>query len=588
MKNPNKDIIFNLLKGFLITYAITNIGNIKTTDILSICIFVCSVFLLSCPKENDKKDYYICLIFSGLFTLLYSTTNISVLGGNLTNKFFVFIYTLITIIGLFLLFHQLLLIFISKYKRIRLFEKGRPFSIKLFTLLSLMFLLIMLPFFLMNYPAVMTPDSISQYRQVVGLENYSNHHPWLHTMLFKLFYDIGYFISGNIYVGIACYTFFQMIIMAVSESYVLTSLYELGLKKKWCMVLILLFVLYPYHLLYSVTIWKDIIFSASVLVFSLTLFRMYQAFINEGNLYRTVREKVLFLISGFVMCMFRHNGLYAFILTSFIIVFVLRKKCKSFLLYIGIILISCFIIKGPVMNAAYVTPGEFAYKVCIPLQQIGRVIANGRTLEQTEVEQIEKINVMEYISENYQQGGADPMFAWVLYGNKEYLEDHKAEYLKLWITIGLRYPKDYLDAYIDQTKGYWFPREPEQVVNFGITNNDDGLVSQPIFNGPVLIKINELLTKFYTMIPVYGFLYSMGGVFWFLLACLMLCYRYKRVGASISFLPVLTILLTVLIAVPLVADMRYDYPLILTAPVLCVLTFYSGENDNKVTILCDK
>ena len=164
MKNPNKDIIFNLLKGFLITYAITNIGNIKTTDILSICIFACSVFLLSCPKEHDKKDYHICLIFSGLFTLLYSTANISVLGGNLTNKFYVFIYTLITIIGLFFLFLQLLLIIISKYKRICLFEKRRLFSIKLFFFLSLMLLIIMVPFFLMNYPAVMTPDSISQYR----------------------------------------------------------------------------------------------------------------------------------------------------------------------------------------------------------------------------------------------------------------------------------------------------------------------------------------------------------------------------------------------------------------------------------------
>ncbi len=48
-----------------------------------------------------------------------------------------------------------------------------------------------LPYFLYQYPGIMTPDSVNQFEQVLGLIPYSNHHPWVHTLLIGLIYHIG-------------------------------------------------------------------------------------------------------------------------------------------------------------------------------------------------------------------------------------------------------------------------------------------------------------------------------------------------------------------------------------------------------------
>ena len=37
----------------------------------------------------------------------------------------------------------------------------------------------------------------------------------------------------------------------------------------------------------------------------------------------------------------------------------------------------------------------------------------------------------------------------------DHILENAGEYLKLYVALGLRYPGDYLNAWIDETKGYW-------------------------------------------------------------------------------------------------------------------------------------
>ena len=97
----------------------------------------------------------------------------------------------------------------------------------------------------------MTPDSLSQYRQIIGTQHYSDHHPWAHTMVFALFYKIGFAITGDTYLAIAFYTVVQMVLVALCIAYVWAALYEMGLKKGYCIAGILLFIICPYNLVYS-------------------------------------------------------------------------------------------------------------------------------------------------------------------------------------------------------------------------------------------------------------------------------------------------------------------------------------------------
>ncbi|MGN0157427.1 MAG: DUF6020 family protein [Lachnospiraceae bacterium] len=574
--------------SFCVTFAMMNIGRIPTTSIVLLCVFAGSFLLLE--KTNlsvEKREQRCAGVTAALFTLFTVLADYAYLSGDLTSRLFIAVYLFLTAAGLFFLFRFFILLFLKAQSEIILFEGEHPFPTKLFVTFTAILFLCFLPFLLMNFPAVMTPDSLSQYRQVIGTETYSNHHPWLHTMLFQLFYEIGFAISKDTYIAISFYTVFQMFVTACCESYALAALHEIGLKKKYCIAGLILFIICPYHLLYSVTIWKDILFSMAVLVLTVTTFRLFHSIRKENNPFHCKRDIVLYTISGFLMCMFRHNGLYAFLVSTIILIVVLRKYRKSFVPVNLAILIAVIVIKGPIMDACGVKGGEFAYNVCVPLQQIARVITNGRELTQEETDLLSKINDISYIPEHYQKGGADPMFAWVLYGNQDYLIEHKGEYLKLWIEIGLRYPGDYVQAYIDQTRGYWYPMDPEQVVYFGITENEDGLIAKPVIKGPAAVKCNELLTKLYTMIPVYGILYSMGGLFWILIVCFAASFCSRRYDMLPAYLPVFLLMVTVLIAVPLVADVRYGYPMMLTAPVLFFLTFYKEVPKTQATISCD-
>lgn len=577
MNLKDRGFLKRIIESYLIAFALMNACGRKTTDMFTVLFFVTAFVLLGKKAvPQQKKDCVISGLLACVLTAFYVLGNYEALSGGLTNKLFLLFYFGCTIAGLLSLFYEGVLAVLVNSTKVSLFEEKKSFPIKGFWISAGVVFLCMVPFLLTNYPGVMTPDSLAQYRQAAGISGYNDHHPWMHTLLIEFFYKIGYGITQNTYSAIAFYTIVQMFLVAVSVAYVWSALYEMGLKKLYCILGIALFLIYPYNLIYGVTMWKDILFSMAVLVLTITLFRLH-CFIKEGRTVRAMlRDWVLYVVCGFFMCMLRHNGFYAFLVLMLLLAVVFRRQWKIFIpLTAGIVCI-CFIIKGPVMDAADVEPGKYAYKVCIPLQQIARVITDGCELTEEETALLEKINTIDYIPENYQRGGADPMFAWVIYGDQQYLIDHQAEYFKLWVSIGLRYPGKYIQAFLDQTKGYWYPMDPEQVVYFGITENENGLVSQPVFSGPAVVKFHELLTKLYTIFPLYGIFYSMGGMLWIFLLLMAAAIRNRNDGAWIAGVPLLLLTLTLFIAVPLVADIRYGYPLLITVPAVAAFTFYKG------------
>ncbi len=564
-----------ILESYLIAFALMNACGRKTTDLFTVLFFVTAYGLLGKKTAaREKKDCVISGALSCILTAFCVLGNYEALSGGLSNKLFLLFYLGCTIVGLLLLFYEGVLAVLVNSAKVCLFEGKKAFPLKGFVVGSVVIFLCMVPFLLTNFPGVMTPDSLAQYRQAAGISAYNDHHPWMHTLLIELFYKIGYGITGDVYLGVAFYTVAQMLLVSLSVSYVWSALYEMGLKRGYSIIGAVLFVICPYNLIYGVTMWKDILFSMAVMVLVVTLFRLHCLIKEEIPAKSMLRDWILYAVCGFFMCMLRHNGFYAFLVMMFLLAVVFRSQWKIFVPVTATIVFLCFVIKGPVMDAAEVEPGKYAYKVCMPLQQIARVITDGCELTEEETALLEKINTIDYIPENYQKGGADPMFAWVIYGDQQYLVEHQAEYLKLWLSIGLRYPGKYIEAFLDQTKGYWYPMDPEQVVYFGITENENGLVSQPVLKGPAVIKFHELLTKLYTIFPLFGILYSMGGMLWIFLLLMATAIRNRNDGAWIAGIPLLLLTLTLFIAVPLVADIRYGYPLLIAVPLVAAFTFY--------------
>ena len=62
---------------------------------------------------------------------------------------------------------------------------------KIFISSMILCLLCWLHYFLAYYPGILSSDSIDQLQQVIGVLQYSNHHPWIHTLFIGLIY-LGY------------------------------------------------------------------------------------------------------------------------------------------------------------------------------------------------------------------------------------------------------------------------------------------------------------------------------------------------------------------------------------------------------------
>ena len=119
------------------------------------------------------------------------------------------------------------------------------------------------------------------------------------------------------------------------------------------------------------------------------------------------------------MCLFRSNGWYAFLLSLPFLIYTFRHKLKLMLpVHIGI-LAAVLIIKGPVMNFYDVAQPDFVESVCIPLQQVARVICEDKTLTEEEWASVHKVIDTTYIKELYAPGFADNMKELVRAGHPE-------------------------------------------------------------------------------------------------------------------------------------------------------------------------
>ena len=624
-QNNNNQILSTVMKAFFSSWAVTSIGSFHSMDFMGLIIFL---LLFSFYRNNKKSraDYNLAqkaltLVFSGLFSLMYLAGSYQLVMSDVTNKLFQLSLIFVTLVGLFILFWEILL-FLSSYllkdipknrlqalfkkdsegirlqKRILLSHEKLPF------LCFFLCILCRIPYFLYSYPGIMTPDSVNQLEQVLGLQSFSNHHPWVHTMTISLFYYLGSLFTDNRNLALAFYTMFQIIFMAAAASYLIYVLSKYIKSTKLLLCVLLFYAFMPYHNVMAICIWKDVLFSGSVLFFCSSYFDLlkYQmktkpvsgtsneAKICSGNavLIPSLKSCLLPLFiytgSGILVCLYRSNGWYAFVLSLPFLILSFWKTKKLMLPIHALILFTVLMIKGPVMDHYQVVQPDFVESLSIPLQQIGRVVAYGQPLTKEETELLEKIMELEHVPALYKEYISDPMKELVRANNPGYLSDHKAEYLKLWFRLGCKYPGIYLEAYIEQTKGFYSPSTVYSVMEVdGIIENDCGITREYLLRGKFIVKIREILIKLQEMVPLYGSLWSMGSLFW-----MILLFLYLTLIRSLSpvsgilhltsvislWFPCISIILTLLIATPVAIEFRYAYHLAYTLP-LYLGVFYS-------------
>lgn len=573
-----KNKISNLLQVLIIVLSmcLQKIIGFNNIELYLFTLLVIVLYLYTKEYKSSKCT----VLFSILFSLFFTIGNIG--DSNIVIKDVVFM--IISFFGFYFLTKRLLLFLCNLFEKVSIFENNKKIKATKFILIStLIGLLCFLPYFLRFFPGIMTPDSFNQMWQIEGLLPYSNHHPWVHTMLIKMLYSFGYFITKSKNVGIAFYTVFQMIFVAFSFSYTIYILYKNNINKKLVLLVWLFFFLMPFNAIYSVTIWKDIIFSCSILLFSMFIWDQYY-----NNYKWSLTRKIWFCILSIAVCLFRSNGLIAYLIFLIVLFVFYRDSFKKIKYSIIISLVIVLIVKSLIMPLYKVKSPDFVESLSIPIQQVAYVIKTDGDISNNELKEIKKIASVKRIeNDKYSERTfhvSDSTKNNIRANDKNhYLEKNKLKFLKVWATIGLKNPEKYIQAYVDQTSGYWYynygkywvyrnKMKPGNNANhFKIEFYQDSLTSKTISN-----VIDNLLsaTSF-----VYYKVWSPAMSFYVILFSLYLSiYRKKNV---LPYILSISILITLLIATPVSCEFRYAYALFICFMPLFLVSLCKEKRNKK-------
>lgn len=355
--------------------------------------------------------------------------------------------------------------------------------------------------------------------------------------------------------------------MSAVFSYVLVTLYQIGVPKWGILAAGMLYGLLPYNIVYSSTMLKDIPFSVSSLLFVVSLYRIIRKVGKNQKL-----NYVFFAIGAFIFCLMRTNGLASFFVTVLVVLVLLEKSQRRILLVLIVaILVLTWILTNPVLDYLEVGTTDFVEGLAVPFQQIARVITMGYELDPYEYEMLDKVFDVDLIPDVFTHGCVDPIKrAAFREDGRVHLKENLNDYIALWLQMGRKYPGEYLKAWIELTKGYWNGGYEYWVYFIGGANANFGIIrpeTMPLqgFFGTYFAAVEGLiLSKPF---------YSIGLHVWILFGCLALNIKKKRTELVLA-IPGIIILLGLWRGTPVYSEFRYAYPMILSLPLVLGTTLY--------------
>lgn len=456
-------------------------------------------------------------------------------------------------------------------------------------LFSLFCLLCYLPYFLMYFPTWFNNDAVWQMEQALGLAAGSNHHPYFHTLIIKAFLTTGYGLFGSYTAAVALYTFFQMTLTAAVFGFYLYLLYRRGTRIFWLVLAVGFYALLPVNGMFSICMGKDAWFTAAFLLF------VWAASVCASGREAGQRQWVLLFVTGLSVCLLRSNGIFIFLGTAFFLILspLWRAKSGEFRekprisrqqMYgsVAAVLLCYLIWQGPVLNALGVEPPDTIESLTMPTQHLLCAYVRGGNLTAEELEMLERVVPLAESDAYYNPYLFDMTKNYIReHGDQQVIADHKWDYAKLWLRVGLRNSMLYLEAEIRQTAGYYALHIPHEQYLYGeyyMVDNPFGIETQrKLFSYDDSLAMSDFLLRFQAF---YNKVWSLGGNTWLLLFGLAVAlYRRRR---AFGYVPCLMLLGSLFLATPVYNEFRYAYGIFVALPLLLAYSFGEGGTDEKM------
>lgn len=414
-------------------------------------------------------------------------------------------------------------------------------------------IVLQLPVFFAEYPGFFCYDARDELNEVLN-NAYTTHHPLLHVLLLGKTITFLHTLTGSWNAGIAAYIFVQMLVMTAVFAYVIAFLRKSGAGRWLRIVSLLFFGLFPVIVMYTLCSTKDGLFSAFLLLFVVKLIELSK---DPQSFLCSKKDMCILVLAATLLCLFRHNGYYAYLVFIPFAVVGLRKYWKRMLLLLLLPVFLYTAVNSGMTKALHADQSEHQEMLTVSIMQLARTWRYSPEDFSEEDKEVLFSYLPETALSSYEIRVSDYMKSF--FNNEAYAEDPGA-YWKLWLKMLRTHPAAYLNAWLLTSYGYWYPfaifnsYKGHQV--FSLTYEDSSYFEYEVeppgerSTGSSLIDrfyYRLSLTSFQQTVPAVSLLFAPGFYFWLWCFCGLYCIRRHRTVMLLPLLPVLLVFLTVLL-----------------------------------------
>lgn len=576
MKAKNNILSFILSLICIILIFLGNINNILSinNNITYIVYFIAlfALFKITLNKKKYKKRNIIISTSFGLILALFMALGLWFLRfgtSNSLNK-----NLLLYIIALWIIFTAIINVIIiyfpetntllRKSDKTKILKKHLETpNLKTYLMFFITFVILWIPAFLALYPGYLSYDGPIQLDQVFLKKQLDAHHPVIHTIMLTGLINLGHTLFNSYSAGLAMYSIIQALIIAAIFAYLGIFLIKYKVPKILIIFSILFLAINPIIQIFVFTTTKDVLFGGFLLlttILTIELIMKPKIFLNK-KVYT-----ITYIISIILMSLLKKQGIYIFIILIPILIWINRKNLIKITTISLISLGAVLIFYGPVSSLLNIVPGKPREMLSIPIQQMARVVnINPSSITEEEMTTLTKYMSIESMEEYIPQISDKVKDAI----NNEELQNDKLSFFKVWLSLGLKNPFIYVDAFNDLTLPYWYPNHEALHPIFG---------TLMYYYSPTSLTIPQqsLLPQYYGYLSSVGQNYinhttAMALPLWTILLVTALLIRYRRYELLIPIL-IMILFFGSLILGP-VACIRYIVPLLMCFPLILSLIF---------------
>ena len=512
-------ISFLAVRGFRFEFTRTGLvlRNTESFVWLLLMLFFCRICLKSLEEPDRRLKKYALLyglviaVFTILGKILSTLEYFAWIWENPHNL----IHFLNMLLSYWLLYYSFAFLafgFLKRYREKKTPVAASPFSMKKVLLVWMFLLIFYVPWWMYNFPGIVSPDSGTQIRDALTTNTLSDWNPAFVTLLIRAVMVPVIRMTGSINTAVGVCTFLQMMILTFVFALAFERICR-HLHNKTVQVLIFLFyAVYPVNNIFSVTMWKDILFSAFFLGFLLCLDDCTE---NEEAFFSNKGKCLLLFLTMLLMPLLRHNGLFITVIVSIYLSFRFKRFRKIAAVLSCSVLILMAVWKLLILPGITTEPIPSGEYLSVPLQQVTRVLVKRyEDLSPETREEIQGWFTVPDIRTEYAEKTVDPVKK---HFNSELFEKNRWSFFSLWFRLSQKYPVEYLEGFLHNNYGYWYPETSWWITMSGIQMHDriPELQHTPILKLGIVDKINQWFTsEQYEKTPVLPLLFKPGACFW--------------------------------------------------------------------------